>query len=322
MLALMDGLTAYQVRVSCKAREIISFGPQPGSAVRGALYTALSEQFCPDTGMRHLPGHSGACPVCWLLATEDPTGERGHNLPRPLTVQPPESDLIVEAGKEWSFGISLVGERAGASLPFLVRAIQEMGKGGLGRGRGRFTFESLREENRIENTSRDLLSGGKLQNLTSPINAERVQARAEHLPGDCVTLRFLTPLRVGEGKRLLHRPDLGVIMRRLLERCQAMALHFGRPNPIAEERENWRELSLSLSEAAEACELTQNRTRWLDVQSGSRRTGTTTPIGGLVGEVTWEGHLAPLIPWLLWGSILQVGKSTVKGNGWFELLEG
>lgn len=319
MLSLMEGLTVYQVQVSCKARDIISFGPQPGSAVRGALYTALSHQFCPDTGMRHLPGHSRACPVCWLLATEDPGGERGHNLPRPLTIQPPKDDLIVEVGRIWSFGISLVGERAGASLPFLVRAIQEMGKGGLGRGRGRFTLEGLSENNRIEGTRRELLNGGKLQNLATAVCAEKVQAAAERLPGDRVTLRFLTPLRIGEGKRLLHQPDLSVIMRRLLERCQAMAIHFGRPNPIAEDRDNWRELSLTLSEISEACRLTHNWTRWLDVQSGSRRSGTTTPIGGLVGGAIWEGDLAPLISWLLWGSTLHVGKSTVKGNGWFEI---
>ena len=26
-----------------------------------------------------------------------------------------------------------------------------------------------------------------------------------------------------------------------------------------------------------------------------------------------------LLPWLLWGQVTQVGKNTVKGNGWYEV---
>jgi CRISPR/Cas system endoribonuclease Cas6 (RAMP superfamily) len=63
-------------------------------------------------------------------------------------------------------------------------------------------------------------------------------------------------------------------------------------------------------------------TRWVDVFSGSNRTGGQTPISGFVGSaryvcdgVAWRA----LLPWLLWGQVTQVGKDTVKGNGVFRV---
>ena len=61
------------------------------------------------------------------------------------------------------------------------------------------------------------------------------------------------------------------------------------------------------------------RPRWVDVVSYSSRTRTRTPIGGLVGQVTLVGDLAPLRELLVWGSLIHVGKNAVKGDGWYTI---
>lgn len=319
---LMEGLEVYHIRFEVRSLERVQFSGAPGSALRGALYHALSRQFCADAGARHLPDHHAACPVCWLLATEDPQQERGRDLPRPLAIRPPSGAAVFEAGVDWSFGVVLAGQRALASFPHLVRAVQEMGASGVGSGRGRFRLLDVHEANPLLGSDRSLVRERRVTPPQTPVTAQQVTARAQVLPQRTLTLRFLTPLRVGEKDQLMRRPDLGVLTRRLLERCQSMAVHYGRSNPAAQERENWRNLSLYLSEVAERARLVANETHWEDAWSGSRRTGRMSPLGGLVGLARWEGEIAPLIPWMLWGQSLQVGKSTVKGNGWFEVMEG
>jgi len=319
---LMEGLEVYHLRFEVRSLERVQFSGAPGSALRGALYQALSRQFCADVGARHLPDHHAACPVCWLLATEDPNQERGRDLPRPLAIRPPFGATAFESGVDWSFGVVLIGQRALASFPHLVRAVQEMGAGGVGIGRGRFRLLDVHEANPLLDTDRSLVSGRQVAPPHTPVTVQQVIERVATLPSHMLILHFLTPLRVGEKEHLMRKPDLGVLTRRLLERCQSMAVHYGQPNPLALERENWRSLSLYLSDVAESARLIANETHWEDTWSGSRRTGRMSPVGGLVGTARWEGEIAPLVPWMLWGQSLQVGKSTVKGNGWFMVGQG
>ncbi len=321
MLDLMQGVVVHHLRFEVRSREMGALGAQPGSALRGALYGALARQYCPDRQAVHLPGHKSACPVCRLLATEDPSGERGQDVPRPVTVEPPPGDRPLRAGESWCFGLSLIGTEAAATFPFIIRAAEAMGESGVGPGRARFDIVGVDTYNPLDGACESLLEGRVVRRPALPVTAPQVAARAAELPSDRVTLEFLTPLRIGEDKRLAHRPDLGILLRRLIERCQAIATHFG-GSPLARDRARWREVTLRLSALAAEAQLTRDETRWLDVVSGSRRTGRTSPIGGLVGLAQWEGNLAEAMSWLLWGQSLHVGKSTVKGNGWYRVVEG
>ena len=44
------------------------------------------------------------------------------------------------------------------------------------------------------------------------------------------------------------------------------------------------------------------------------------PIGGLQGKVTFVGDLEPFRELLTWGELVHVGKSAVKGNGWYKIV--
>ena len=76
-----------------------------------------------------------------------------------------------------------------------------------------------------------------------------------------------------------------------------------------------------LIEGAGTVEVLQDKTTWADVSSYSRRQGKSTPIGGLMGEITFGGNLQPLLPLFAWGMVLQVGKDTTKGNGVYTMNE-
>ena len=144
-----------------------------------------------------------------------------------------------------------------------------------------------------------------------PITHAAVLERASRLPREAITLELLTPLRlVGEGK-LVHTLTFEPLLRRLLRRLDQLALATtgqGLDLPFGE-----------LVDAARDVRVVQDKTRWLDASSHSSRTGRTTPIGGLVGTITFAGDLAPFLPWLVWGEIAHVGKDATKGNGWYRL---
>ncbi len=69
-------------------------------------------------------------------------------------------------------------------------------------------------------------------------------------------------------------------------------------------------------------QLVESQTRWVEVWSGSTRRGTPSPMSGFVGRAVYAASREvwrPLLPWLVWGQLAQVGKDTVKGNGVVEV---
>ncbi|MCL5997402.1 MAG: CRISPR system precrRNA processing endoribonuclease RAMP protein Cas6, partial [Chloroflexi bacterium] len=130
-------------------------------------------------------------------------------------------------------------------------------------------------------------------------------------------LRFLTPMRLVAGEQLVKMPDFGVLFARLLERIDQLDRQFcggGRRDDADR---------LALQGGADRVRLVDANTQWVEVRSGSTRRGEPTWISGFVGQATYAAPpevWAPLLPWLLWGQLTQVGKDVVKGNGVYRVL--
>ena len=63
----------------------------------------------------------------------------------------------------------------------------------------------------------------------------------------------------------------------------------------------------------------KDETVWKDVQSYSHRQRRLTPVSGITGCITFSGNLEPFRELLTWGELIHVGKSAVKGNGWYKI---
>lgn len=322
---LMQGVTVQHLRFQVRADESVYFENEPGAALRGALYEALSRNFCSETfgTATHMPGHSEVCPVCWLLAAEDPQARRGQNIPRPLTLQPPLDHVHFSRGQMWSFGVSLIG-RAQDMLPYIARAVQKMGRIGVGRGRGRFTLTAIDEVHPLLDTARALMDKNTVRRPTLQITPATVYDVANTLPGHAVTLELLTPIRLTARDTLVRKIEPVIFMQRLIERCQNLAEHYADLRADAgaalPTREDWLAAQSALIQVAGSLRTGYDDTIWVEAVSGSRRTGRISPISGIVGRVRWEGEVSPLLPWLLWGATLHVGKNAVKGSGYYRIV--
>ncbi|MBI4497313.1 MAG: CRISPR system precrRNA processing endoribonuclease RAMP protein Cas6 [Chloroflexi bacterium] len=312
-------LQAHVLQFSCKAETDMVTPPYKGSMLRGALFGALRRDFCldqrgsacADSRLRQ------ACPVCALLATADEESARGVEVARPCTVEPPLEDrTLYRTGDAFSFGVTLFGE-ARPLLPYIVLGVRRMGEGGIGnRGRaaGRFAVARISAQVPVSGESEGIYEAGErvVRQPGLAVTHAGVLAACERLGSPpAVTVALLTPLRLIVEKRLVKRLTFPLLMRRVLRRLTDLSETATGTRPDFDHQE--------LLQQAEAVQVADDRTRWVDVPSYSSRQGRFTPIGGLVGEITFRGDLRPFLPWLLWSEVTHIGKDCTKGDGWVRL---
>lgn len=311
----MQGFTAMHFVFVCEALDDIKLDAQPGTAIRGALYHALINIFSPKDPIPGLP----LDPVRELLAAEDETHARGRDVPRAFAVEPPPAYTEVTAGEGFSFGVSLYGS-AERLMPYLFRAVPEMGRRGIGRGRGRFRLMHINEISPLNGATHLIMQKGKLGAPSLTVTHPRIVEEASKRQAGEVTLHFLTPMRLIEGGSLVHTPRLGTLLRRLIERAQALVEFYQPDSAIDREvwRDTWRHIG-ELGNQVDAAGMLMNETQWVNVQSYSQARGRATPIGGIVGKARWHINSPEVLVWLLWGQSLHVGKNAAKGDGYFRV---
>lgn len=323
-------LTVHYLEFEMEAVTRLGLYEHSGTALRAALYATLSRHFCPaPPGTRASldPNHQTYCPVCWLLAREEPESQRGKDVPRALTLRPPlhtTSDLA--PGGRWRFGLTLFGQQAIGLFPYLVVAADLMGGLGVGRPvqngqRGRAALRRVWALNPFTEVRQLLVAEGS-KRVEAPdlaVTMSDVQAMAQRLAAHArgqnnhLRITFLTPTRLVDSNTLAHTPQFLPLFERVLGRLRQLASWYGaaEPPPIPADQ---------LLPLADDVRLLVDQTQWVDLHSPSRQKQLGSPIGGFVGQSIYHSeHWDQLLPWLLWGQLTQVGKNTVKGNGWYAV---
>jgi hypothetical protein len=336
--------TIHHLRFEVETLTPLMLPAHAGPSIRGALFGALQRHFCPAPAAGASAEHKALCPVCWLMATEKPQHRRGRDVPRPYTVEPPMPTAKengrpqwFKAGERFTFGLTLFAQALNL-FPYLVVAMPLMGQAGLGipleenapsssqqgRRRGQFVLRRIEAVNPLTGQVSPVMGEGQttVQMPDAPVTAQDVAAASQAMleqmdAGGKVQIDFRTPTRIVEAGRLAHRPWLGPVFRRLLERLDALRGEFADEPPVS-----GREHLLAL---ADEVRLTHDLTRWMEVKSGSRRLGRPTPVSGFAGTAVYQADpdtWQTLLPYLLWGQEMHVGKSATRGNGWYEVQVG
>lgn len=262
------------------------------------------------------------CPVSALVAPLREENQRGRDIPRPYVMRPPTGTPRYEPGSQLIFGITLFGSIV-QLFPYIILASRVLEATGMGRRldenrgqRGKFKIKHIESYNPINDERQIVYQDGKpkVDVPAVAVTTTDVLARARTLPTDTITLDFLTPTRLLFKEKLVHSAAFLPLVQRLLERLTALEQIYGirgEQGPTG----RWRELV----ELASQIECSNDSTHWENVQSYSRRQQRTTPIGGIQGQATFQGDLAPFRELLVWGELIHVGKNAVKGNGWYRI---
>ncbi|MCS6817041.1 MAG: CRISPR system precrRNA processing endoribonuclease RAMP protein Cas6 [Blastocatellia bacterium] len=295
-----------------------------GSTIRGAIGWAFKRVVCvrPD-GQCELCTVRSSCRYPYVFETSPPPDVpvfRGQRFaPHPYVLEPPlEEKERYAPGEPLTFGLWLFG-RAVADLPYVILAAEQAGRAGIGRGRARFTLETVRTRDADGGTfviydgssRRFVWEKGELC-LEAFIQAR--QLRLQNSPGDRVRLRFITPTRVRVGGDLQGELPFDLFVRSLLRRLWQLVLVHGDEPKALDHR--------SLIERAQAIPAVHQALVWRDWERYSHRQRTKMRLGGFVGEIEYElkeNARIDFLPLLIAGELVHVGTGTTFGLGKYVL---
>ncbi|MCX7683434.1 MAG: CRISPR system precrRNA processing endoribonuclease RAMP protein Cas6 [Anaerolineae bacterium] len=332
----MHHFTAHRLRFTVEAQDIVELNEHPGSAIRGALFHALRNRFCGnrEAGECVVCLLVTTCPVATLVSTLRTESQRGRDVPRPYTIQPPLGQIGTQTkqgrwrvgpGERFEFGLTLYA-RAMQLFPYVVLAVSEFERGGIGRRveqangrwqRGRLAVREVWAENPLTGEQKPVLrSGDRMVYVPDiPVTHQQITHHALRFTSSHLTLRFLTPTRIIERGHLL-KPGVfhfQPFFQRLMERLEALSRHFS-DTPLVFDAPK------GLIAAAGRVKVVDRDLRWEELHSYSTRRRAESPTSGFMGSVVLEAEdWSPFMPWLLWGQFTHVGKDAVKGNGWYEV---
>jgi hypothetical protein len=284
--------------------------PFKGSTFRGVFGVALKKVVCALKRQE--------CDTCLLRERciystifEVPTGESSKGTPspaHPFIIEPPLTQQThFQIGEGFDFNLILLG-RSNENLPYFVYAIEQMGGIGIGQRingkRSQFQLQRIScGEQVIYNSEDSLLSAAQPNHLTLKEFINLNPGR----PVEEITLSLLTPLRLKFDNRLQAELPFHVLIRATLRRIALLNNQFGDGEPDLDYK--------GLVARALKIEIKQSNLQWFDWKRYSNRQDQAMLMGGMIGEITYQGELSEFIPLLQYCEKVHLGKATTFGLG-------
>ncbi|MDP3029808.1 MAG: CRISPR system precrRNA processing endoribonuclease RAMP protein Cas6 [Deltaproteobacteria bacterium] len=313
----------YHYRFTLHATSSLAFfNGDVGTTLRGAFGSVLREIVCID-------GHQ-ECPACSIRVqcvfptvfspVQKPgTGpKRQQSPPRGFVIKPPlSSKNRYDPGEALVFDFILVG-RLKDYLPYVIVPFTELGRRGIGLGRGKFTLAAI-DAVKADGSTLPLYkdTDGLVRDVSVPIAIGDLSALFPLPTNREVSLSFLTPTHIrfnptGEkGKsRPARNPEFFHIACRLRDRISALCREYG-PAPLDMDFKDYGERSRQIRSV-------ESQLAWVEDMRTSR-SGQRHDLSGFVGNITFDGDLTEFWPFLVLGQYLHVGDNAVFGRGWYRI---
>jgi len=256
----------------------------------------------------------------------------------PLIIEPPlTTKKDFAPGDCFEINLVLIG-RAVEYLPFLLLTFIEIGKAGIGKqihqtGKGwkkggTFTVCEARDMigGALVFNAKD---GGRMFDNYVPFGWSHADDKADRQIPDNLILRFLTPVRIKEDKKLLDKfSGFGQFISHLYWRLILLAYFYSNPRDISDER--FLELGEEISRLREEfcrqadkdvkLEISPQSNTWREFRRWSNRQNDKMLLGGFIGEIKLSGNLTPYLPLLYFGEYTHLGKQTTFGFGQYQII--
>jgi len=141
--AWLDTFRVARFRFALEAKDPLHLPPYKGSVLRGAFGHVFRSVGCVARRGECPPCVlKGACPYSYIFETPPPADtlilRKYPYAPHPFVLEPPlDATTIYEPGSLFTFGLVLIGKGIDY-LPYFVYAFDELGRLGLGRGKGKY----------------------------------------------------------------------------------------------------------------------------------------------------------------------------------------
>jgi hypothetical protein len=336
---LREGVARLRVqrfRFSLQTLQEVVLPQYKGSTFRGAFGESFLHLAC---GQRELQAKQGChgcllnenCPYAIVFETSAPADAEQLKLyeavPRPFVLEPPETtQATFPQGSTLDVGVVLIG-RAIDLLPYFVVVFREMGRQGVGRGRGRLELASVwaREgcgetlvfsgrNGEVHIPKAPAATAGSALDIPSLATVADTLAQAIRDTADPtleVTYHTQTRIKFDDSFRAI--PEFHILVRNTLRRLSSLLyFHHGQALEL-----DFR----GIIEAAGRIALVDHDIKWVDWERYSSRQETRMKLGGIVGTARYRAAdgdtstLASFAPLLAAAEWLHIGKAVTFGMG-------
>lgn len=302
-----------------------------GSTFRGGfgnmfkkIVCALKRNECFDCILK------SKCIYAYVFETPPPENVNLFNMnkyekiPHPFVIEPPlenegsesKNTKVYESGNKFNFFLILIG-KAIEYLPYFIYTFDELGKIGIGKGRGKYNLIEAKKIKKIgvnkEIVSETIyLSSNKILKKTEEDIIDIKDKFIKTNKISDISLNFVTPLRIKFKRDLVVRPEFHIFIRNLLRRVLLLYyFHCGNNKPSWDHKE--------IIKHAESVTIKNQNIKWYDWERYSSRQNTRMKLGGIIGNITYYGNIEPFMPLLKAGEILHIGKGTSFGLGKYSI---
>ncbi|GFP27978.1 hypothetical protein HKBW3C_02172 [Candidatus Hakubella thermalkaliphila] len=291
----------------------------PTSTFRGGFGVAFKRIACiqRNTSNCHRCVLLKTCPYAYIFETTIPDNSTKlrniKDIPRPYVIENPFfSKKYIVPDEEIYLDVILLG-KAINYLPYFILAIQELGRMGLGKDRGKFILEKVKVyKNDNEYDTVYTLESEAISNQQNIIDLNYLATKIKLSNVNEVTIMFQTPTKIRLNNQNISCPDFNHLFRALIHRLSAISYFHCEKEPILD--------FVQLIEDSRSVERHFSQVNWIEYSRFSTRQKSDLLMGGFIGEVSYKGMLNQFLPFILLGEAVHVGKNCTFGFGKYQLL--
>jgi len=308
---------------SVRCKTTILLPSYAGSTLRGGFGHAFRRIICAFKGKECTAClFRGQCVYAYVFETPIPADAKIMRkytaAPHPFILEPfTNSSKSYQEGEDFSFGLTLIG-RATDYLPYFIYAFEELGRIGIGKGRGKYELREVTDEggeskgNSLQK-KRVIYSGDtKLLTQTNPPIQWSDILINHPLPPPAISISFITPTRIKYKNSLTKELEFHVFFRSLLRRISLLS-YFHCNHRIDDSGFK------DLIQRARDIKTVKRTLYWHEWERYSNRQKTRMKMGGFMGEITYKGKLAEFWPYIRLGEYVHVGKGSGFGLGRYRI---
>jgi hypothetical protein len=287
-----------------------------GATLRGAFGYSLKKTIChiPNTPCQECPVVNGCAYSCLFegIAPSDRQIMRKYKyIPQPFVlVVNGEDPSDIKQGQLYEFTIRLFGQSIN-HLPYIVFAIMQAGEKGLGKDSIPFAVDKVIQ---IEPSGTEHVIYDK--NSTNIKPGKAITLDPDHFSNTddhrTLKIRFETPVKYRLAGEICVRPDFIPLLKAALRRIRLVTYFYG--SDLADYCDPGHIL-----DAGQSIQLHTDSTKMFQFNRYSNRQKQKVPLGGMIGEATYEGHFEDLLPILKLAELIHIGKATSFGFGRIRL---
>lgn len=244
------------------------------------------------------------------------------SVPRPFVIEPPlNSKREYYKEEELIFSLILIG-KAIEYLPYFIFAFQELGKIGIGKGRGKYILKKVESLSLTKKSTIYEEKDNLLCDSYHHITFNDFHKLSSCLSQGKLTLKFITPTRIKYEERFTKNLEFHILMRNLLRRIFLLSYFHCDEEYKKEKTSSGNNSTIKLLiEKAKKIKIENQNLRWYDWERYSSRQDTRMKLGGFLGEITYKGEsFKDFLPYILLGSFTHLGKGATFGLGKYEII--